>query len=165
MAQQPRPGLLARLFRSLIVIALGFALGVIATIYAGTQRRGEVDRILDAASRIVDRVNPGAARSSASPASRSSSAARAEVRLLDFGAEWCAPCKVQEPIIENLAVNYNGRVVVTKIDVDKNPQLADRYAVEAVPTLIIERNGQIASRFAGLQEEAVLARALDAALN
>lgn len=162
---QPRPSLLARLFRSLIVIALGFALGVIATIYVGTQRRGDVDRVLDAATGIISRISPGSRSASSSTGSRNRSAARAEVRLLDFGAEWCAPCKVQDPIVENLAANYSGRVVVTKIDIDKNPQLAERYSIQAVPTLIIERNGAIANRFAGLQEESVLARALDDALN
>lgn len=160
-----KPGLLARLFRTLFILAFGFILGVVACVYASIYHKNEVNRVMGAVSALP---LPAPAAGSSAPATVASAppaaSGRAQVRLIDFGAEWCGPCKIQDPIIESLAASYSGRITVTKIDVDQNPQLADRYSVQAVPTLIIERDGQIAGRFMGLQEEAVLAKALEDAL-
>ena len=153
-----------RLVKTFFMLILGAAIGIVATLYIVIT---QPDR-LEEAKRIAARVGIGAQMYSQSSPARSPQAGRsadtAQVRLLDFGADWCAPCKTQDPIVNKLASAYSGRVVVTKIDIDKSPDLASRYEIQGVPTLIIERNGRIAKRLMGLQEEATLAAALDDAL-
>ena len=80
--------------------------------------------------------------------------------LVDFWADWCAPCREQAPIVSALAEEYEGRVVVGKIDVDASPQVSERYGVQAIPTLLIFKNGQVARKFVGLTPRSELERAL-----
>ncbi len=61
--------------------------------------------------------------------------------LLDFWATWCAPCKMLRPVVEELAVEYAGRVTVAELDVDANPQTASKYSVLSIPSLILFRGG------------------------
>ena len=70
--------------------------------------------------------------------------------LIDFHALWCGPCKVQSPILKEVASELGDRVRVIKIDVDQNPELANRYQVQGVPTLMIFKNGEMKYRQAGL---------------
>ncbi len=70
--------------------------------------------------------------------------------LIDFHALWCGPCKVQSPILKEVASELGDRVKVIKIDVDQNPDLATRYSVQGVPTLMIFKNGELKYRQAGL---------------
>jgi thioredoxin 1 len=70
--------------------------------------------------------------------------------LVDFHAVWCAPCKTQSPILVEISRELNGRLKVIKIDVDKNPEIADRYQIRGVPTLALFRNGQGLWRQSGL---------------
>ncbi len=70
--------------------------------------------------------------------------------LIDFHALWCGPCKVQSPILKEVASELGDRVKVIKIDVDQNPDLASRYQVQGVPTLMIFKNGELKYRQAGL---------------
>ena len=70
--------------------------------------------------------------------------------LVDFHALWCGPCKVQSPILKEVASELGDRVRVIKIDVDQNPELANRYKVQGVPTLMIFKNGEMKYRQAGL---------------
>ncbi|MBP7876157.1 thioredoxin [Candidatus Woesebacteria bacterium] len=62
--------------------------------------------------------------------------------LVDFFAEWCGPCKMIAPVIEELATEYEGKAVITKVDVDAEGPLAQRFGVMSIPTLLIFKNGQ-----------------------
>lgn len=84
--------------------------------------------------------------------------------LVDFFAAWCGPCKMMAPAIEKLAEEYEGKAVVGKLDVDESMDIAGRYGIMNIPTLIIFKNGKIVSKFVGLQNKNELKKALDAAL-
>ena len=70
--------------------------------------------------------------------------------LVDFYAEWCGPCKMMPPILKEVKDALKEEVIILKIDVDKNPQAAEAYQVQGVPTLIVFRNGQIRWRQSGV---------------
>lgn len=76
--------------------------------------------------------------------------------LVDFHAEWCAPCKAQSPIITQVAKEIDGKVRIIKIDIDKNQQIASQYSVRGVPTLILFKEGAIVWRQSGVQTKAQL---------
>ncbi|MEO1035784.1 MAG: thioredoxin [Pseudomonadota bacterium] len=69
--------------------------------------------------------------------------------LVDFWAEWCGPCRAVAPVIESLADDYRDRVVVAKIDVDANPELARRFGVRSIPTVMAFANGEAAATIVG----------------
>ncbi len=71
--------------------------------------------------------------------------------LIDFGAAWCGPCKTIEPFVEKMAENWKGKVVVVKVDVDESPNLAMKYQVMGVPTLILLKDNKPLDRTSGLQ--------------
>ena len=81
--------------------------------------------------------------------------------LLDFYAEWCGPCKVLGPIIDELAGEFKDRVVVGKVDVDKNPKLSTFFKVKSMPTLIFVKNKQELERMSGLIPKPNLAEMLE----
>jgi len=81
--------------------------------------------------------------------------------LIDFYAEWCQPCKIQSPVLQELAREENGRVRVIKINVDKNPLIARRYQIQGVPTLMLFRKGQVLWRQSGVTPKQVLKKVLE----
>jgi thioredoxin len=83
--------------------------------------------------------------------------------LVDFWAEWCGPCHAVAPTIEQIARDYKGRALVIKVNVDNKPQLAARFSVQSIPTLMILQNGQPIWRQAGVQPYGAIAAELDRA--
>jgi thioredoxin 1 len=69
--------------------------------------------------------------------------------VVDFWAEWCGPCRQIAPALEEIAGSLNGRVKIVKLNVDENPQTASKYGVMSIPTLMIFKNGEMASRQVG----------------
>jgi thioredoxin 1 len=82
--------------------------------------------------------------------------------LVDFWAEWCGPCKMIGPSVEELASDYEGRAVVAKINVDENPLVTAKYGVRSIPTLLVFKNGQIVDKQIGAVPKSVLAGKLAA---
>ena len=76
--------------------------------------------------------------------------------LVDFGAAWCGPCKQLAPIVEQISHDYEGKLKVAYVDVDKAHETAMKYGVMAVPTLFVIKNGQIAEQMTGFQSRAAL---------
>ena len=78
--------------------------------------------------------------------------------LVDFTAPWCNPCKMLDPIVEDLAGEWNGQVKVYKLNIDDNPNLAIQYRVMSVPTLMLFKNGQPVERVSGYQPKERLSK-------
>jgi len=83
--------------------------------------------------------------------------------LVDFWAEWCQPCRLLGPTIDALADRFNGKVKVGKVDTDANQQVAFKYGISAIPTVILFKGGEPVKKFVGLTSEDDLAAAMEAA--
>ncbi len=81
--------------------------------------------------------------------------------LVDFFADWCGPCKMMAPVVEKLAEEYEGKAVVGKLNVDDSSDIAARYGVMSIPTLIVFKNGQILDKFVGITSRQDLEKALE----
>lgn len=84
--------------------------------------------------------------------------------LVDFSAEWCMPCKMLAPTIEELAGDYAGRLKVGSADTDQCRQAAIKFSITSIPTIVVLKGGQIVKKFVGLQQKADLAAAIDEVL-
>ena len=84
--------------------------------------------------------------------------------LVDFWAPWCAPCHLVAPIIEELAADYDGRVVMAKLNVDENSDTTGKYGIMSIPTMIIFKNGDEVERMVGTRPKQALAAKLNAVL-
>jgi thioredoxin 1 len=82
--------------------------------------------------------------------------------LLDFWAPWCGPCRAQAPILDQVADQVGDRAIVAKVNVDEEGELAARFGVQAIPTLVVLKQGQLAQRMVGLQQAPALVAALEA---
>ncbi|MCA9056036.1 MAG: thioredoxin [Planctomycetaceae bacterium] len=80
--------------------------------------------------------------------------------LVDFYADWCGPCRMLAPVLERLAAEFNGRARIVKVNVDTEPELAEHYSVEAIPTLLFVVDGEPIGRTAGMLPETALHQAL-----
>jgi thioredoxin 1 len=87
-----------------------------------------------------------------------------KVVLMDFFAQWCGPCKMQDPVIEELKKKFGDKVEFKKIDVDNNNELASKFSIHAIPTLVIEKDGTVFKRYTGVTQGKVLDADLTAAL-
>ncbi|MCS6973206.1 MAG: thioredoxin [Cyclobacteriaceae bacterium] len=85
--------------------------------------------------------------------------------LVDFYADWCGPCKMMAPILREIAAEYQGRLKVIKVDIDRNPEAAKSYRIQGVPTLILFKNGQIRWQQAGLMSAHQLRAVINQFLN
>ena len=82
--------------------------------------------------------------------------------LVDFWAEWCGPCKMIGPVVEELAGDYDGNAVIGKLNVDENPSVTARFGVRSIPTLLVFKGGQIVDKQVGAVPKSVLAQKLAA---
>jgi len=84
--------------------------------------------------------------------------------LVDFWAEWCGPCRMIGPVVEEMAGEYEGKAKIAKVDVDSNPQISVKFGIRSIPTLLIFKNGEIVDQIVGAVPKAHLKKQLDAQL-
>ena len=84
--------------------------------------------------------------------------------LVDFWAEWCAPCRALAPVIEKVAEANAGKLKVGKLNVDENPESAQEYGIQGIPTLLLFKGGKVAHQIVGFQSQGNIQRAIDEVL-
>ncbi|MDG1148131.1 MAG: thioredoxin [Crocinitomicaceae bacterium] len=84
--------------------------------------------------------------------------------LVDFWAEWCGPCRMIGPVVEEMSGEYEGRAVIGKVNVDQNPGVSAKFGVRNIPTILFIKNGEVADKTVGAVPKAQLASKLDAIL-
>ncbi|MEA5017861.1 MAG: thioredoxin [Erysipelotrichaceae bacterium] len=86
------------------------------------------------------------------------------VVLVDFFADWCGPCKMIAPVLEELANSYQDKAKIVKVNVDNEPALAQRYGIMSIPTLILFKDAEVVKTVVGFQSKAMLEQLIDSAL-
>ena len=84
--------------------------------------------------------------------------------LVDFWAEWCGPCKMIGPVVEELAGDYAGKAIIAKLNVDENPIVSAKFGIRSIPTLLVLKKGEIVDKQVGVVPKSVLAQKIDAQL-
>lgn len=84
--------------------------------------------------------------------------------LVDFWAEWCGPCRMIGPLVEELSTEYEGKALIGKLNVDENPGVASQYGIRSIPTLLVFKGGQVVDKIVGAVPKTMLAQKLDAQL-
>ena len=82
--------------------------------------------------------------------------------LVDFWAEWCGPCRMVGPVVEELSKDFEGKAIVGKVDVDSNPDISVRFGIRNIPTLLFIKNGEVVDKQVGVAAKSVLADKLNA---
>jgi thioredoxin 1 len=85
--------------------------------------------------------------------------------LVDFWAEWCGPCKMIAPVLDELASEYDGKVKIGKVNIDDHQQLAINYGINSIPTLLFFKNGQVADQVVGMRSKRDLKASFDRVLS
>ncbi|NLT02484.1 MAG: thioredoxin [Bacteroidales bacterium] len=88
----------------------------------------------------------------------------AEPLIVDFWAEWCGPCKMMAPVVDELAEMYAGKVNIGKLDVDDNNEISSRYGIRNIPTLLFFKNGQLVDKQVGATQKSALVQKVEALL-
>jgi thioredoxin 1 len=83
-----------------------------------------------------------------------------QVSVVDFWAEWCGPCRVVGPVVEELAKDYEGKAVIGKLNVDENPEVATKYGIRSIPTILFIKNGEVVDKHVGAAPKSVLEQKL-----
>lgn len=86
------------------------------------------------------------------------------ITLVDFWAEWCGPCRMIGPVIEELATEYEGKALIAKVDVDENAELSQRYQVRSIPTILILKDGEVVDKHVGVTTKQALVDKIEAQL-
>tara|TARA_B100001250_G_scaffold377043_1_gene365814 strand:- start:24 stop:344 length:321 start_codon:yes stop_codon:yes gene_type:complete len=84
--------------------------------------------------------------------------------LVDFWAEWCGPCRMIAPMIEELAGEYDGKAIIGKLDVDNNQESSVKFGVRSIPTLLVFKNGELVDRHVGAVPKETLSKSIDSNL-
>ena len=84
--------------------------------------------------------------------------------LVDFWAEWCGPCKMIGPVVDELSGEYEGKAIIGKVNVDENPETAAKFMVRSIPTLLIIKDGEVVDKQVGAVPKSTLAQKIDAQL-
>ena len=84
--------------------------------------------------------------------------------IVDFWAEWCGPCRMVGPIVEEVGVDYEGKAVVAKVDVDSNPGITAKYGIRNIPTILFFKNGEVADKQVEAVPKITIVAKLDALL-
>ncbi|WP_423130285.1 thioredoxin [Gaoshiqia sp. Z1-71] len=84
--------------------------------------------------------------------------------LVDFWAEWCGPCRMVAPVVEELSHDYEGKLLVTKLDVDSNPDTAVKFGIRNIPTILFFKGGEVVDKHVGASPKAALAAKVEAIL-
>ena len=84
--------------------------------------------------------------------------------LVDFWAEWCGPCRMIGPVVEELATEYDGKAVIGKLNVDENPDISMNYGVRSIPTLLVFKGGEVVDRIVGAVPKNIIASKIEAQL-
>ncbi len=85
--------------------------------------------------------------------------------LVDFWAVWCGPCQVQGPIVEDIAKELGDKAIIGKLNVDENPQVAQKYGIMSIPTIMIFKGGTVVKQFIGVQSKETLLGELNKLIN
>lgn len=86
------------------------------------------------------------------------------VAVIDFWAEWCGPCRIIAPVIQELSQEYEGKAKIGKLNVDHNPEVSYKFNIRSIPTILILKNGEVVDRHVGTTTKKVLAEKIEAAL-